>query len=106
LEFEPVTAKTANCNRYRRKLYKFIFCIAGYPPYPPGPGGDIGFNSGPPPGYQYPPVPIPVGPNNLPITNQPMGGDMGGRTQSHFLMSLSFTIYDCECRKTGKLKAI
>jgi len=58
--------------------------FAGYPPYPPGPGGDIGFNAGPPPGYQYPPVPVPVGSGNFPITNQPMSGDMsmGGGTSS------------------------
>jgi hypothetical protein len=40
--------------------------------------------SGPPPGYAYPPIPVPVGQQNLPVTTQPMAGDgPGGYAGAH-----------------------
>lgn len=54
--------------------------FVGYPPYPPGQGNmpmaPMGFPQpqGPPPGYAYPPVPVPYTAENAAITSQPQPG--------------------------------
>lgn len=56
-------------------------------PYPPKGEGDHGYPAGPPPGYAYPPVPVPFQPDGQgAIMQQPVHGQ-GTRSINVYMMN-------------------